>query len=315
MSESRKSSQYPGDSDAKRLARALLYRRIDQLWSFSKRPEGTIITLCGDEATEIPSIRDYLKWEPEKTLFVDELPEGPKKVRKQWKAAGAFHGDIRDAVRQLKGPIAFANLDFMGYFTQDVKQTIFLIKNIIAPGGVVSYTFRRDREADHTPEWNRLSKRAMQIIKSDPELDRKLGGEHSTPRSEAVRMVGYSDLLKTFLEKKPNSYQEIYAMRYFSKSEDNNGNSMGIIALQNTDGIKNKYWEEELKNPLSEEEKVGYIRPTICRESLRHIAVRLLDSMSPKEVAGFLNLPRQNVAAWLAHKTRGTYDQGRYEEP
>jgi DNA-binding XRE family transcriptional regulator len=44
------------------------------------------------------------------------------------------------------------------------------------------------------------------------------------------------------------------------------------------------------------------------REYLREVALRLIDrDMSAAEVAEVLDLPRQTVAAWEAHRTMGTY--------
>ena len=42
---------------------------------------------------------------------------------------------------------------------------------------------------------------------------------------------------------------------------------------------------------------------------LRELALRLIDEqdMTAAEVARVMNLPRQTVAAWEAHRTMGTY--------
>ncbi len=289
----------PEDTDAKRLTRFFLYRRVKHLWQATGNPGGHALVLAGDEASEIGCLRDYLSLHPDFTHFVDVDAVGLEVVRKQWKKAQTFHGTIENAIDAVQGEIGFLNLDFCGYLNQKVVASIESASHKIAVKGIVSYTFTRDRESATTPNWDRVEEIAKKAMANDPRY--RSITKDSPEWMDAVRFVGYSSALKSMLGK---SFEVVFMLRYRAESSRN----MGVIALQNIPPAqRTPAWRKEMATYRSYEEKIGSILNVDLRSKLRDIAMELTDVMKPTAVADILHLPRSTMAAWQAHKTRGTY--------
>lgn len=290
----------PPDTDAKRLARFYLYRKIKKLFAVSVHPRGVAVVLAGSEASEIGCLRHYLPFVPNKAFFVDTDEEGLVEVHRLWPKAQTFHGTIRDALKSLREKIAFLNLDFCGYMNNRVVEAVSEAAGKIEVGGVVAYTYLRSREQSHTPNWQQVEKTAEALLrKSNLNLVRG-----TAEWMDAVRFLGYSESLRNRLG---SNFVNIFRIRYSASS------SMGIIALQNMPRkFQNAEWRRELDFHRSEDEELGILYDdNAAREKLRDIAMSLTDRLQPNHVADILHLPSTTVSAWQAHKTRGTYGLNR----
>lgn len=289
------------DTDHKRLARFYLYRRIKRLWKAGGAPTGQALVLAGDEASEIGCLRDYLGRKGEDTHFIDVAKNGLGVVEKEWPEAQTFFGQLEDAIISLRGDISLINLDFCGYLKEEVVKSIEAAADKIVDRGIVAYTFVRDREHFLTPNWQNVQDRAKEFIKNEPQYKDLV--PESPNHLDTVRFLGYSEILRSLLGE---DFTLIFTMRYGVPLKQRN---MGIVALQKMPThLRVPAWRKELMKHLSSEERTGTIsNHTDLRERLRQIAMNLTDTLSPKQVAAILHLPIGTLAAWQAHKTRGTY--------
>ena len=302
----------PPDTDAKRLARFYLYRKVRRLWAAGVRPEGSAVVLAGSEASEIGCLRHYLSLPPNLVHFVDLKDDaGLKVVKAKWKDAQTFHGNVKDAIESLRQDLAFVNFDFCGYMKDDYLEGIDAAAWKMAHGGVVAYTFSRDRENGMTPNWELVQETAKRIMASKATTER-LRLPEGAEGLDVVRFLGYSEILRSRLGK---NFEVVFRLRY--RGGSNGGRSMGMIALQNMPPHKRTpSWRKEHARVGSTDERVGSIIDLEIRAKLRDIAMELTDTKPAKEVACILHLPSPTLAAWQAHKTRGTYrrQEGGLEE-
>lgn len=289
----------PPDTDAKRLARYFLYRRVSKLWKAGGAPTGHSLVLAGNEASEIGCLRDLLNLQPEFVHFVDVNKAGLEVVQRNWPKAHTFHGPIESAIESLRGDIRFINFDFCGYLNEKAVASIAAASDKIVNKGIVAYTFTRDRENAVTPNWDKVAALAVKSIASNPRY-RSLTKD-SPEWLDTIRFVGYAEALKSMLGK---NYEVVFTMRY----GEINHRRMGIIALQNIPAwLRTPAWRKEVNTFRSFDEKVGNIANVDLRSKLRDIAMELTDTLQSKYVADILHLPRPTLAAWQAHKTRGSY--------
>ncbi len=289
----------PPDTDTKRLSRYYLYRRVRHLWH-ADRPQGAYIVLAGSEASEIGCLRDYLMVKPEDAWFVDQDSTGLSIVKEKWSEANRFHGKLKDALKVIKGDIAFINLDFCGYMTKDVADSVAAACGRIVPQGIVGYTFVRDRESFLTPNWAKIKAVVRKIVAMDPNLKGFDESAEEWTWPDIIRFLGYTELLRQQLGQ---AYVRIYGMRY-----GGTGRNMGVIALQNApSGVQTVQWKKRILTFMSAMEKSGFVANYDLRIKLREAAMDLTDHYSVKEVAAILHLPVPTLSAWQAHKTRGSY--------
>ncbi len=289
---------YPGESDPKRLARALMYRRIRKLW-IGKPPEGYVITLAGSEAAEIGAIRDYLGWSPHHTIFVDTDKTGLDVVNKSWPLARTHHGKIETVLKDLDGPVAFVNFDFMGSFNETVMSSISAVRSHLVPASIIAYTFSRGHEAEHTPNWDKARVIMKGFLARNPWMTTAVGDENSSTYLEASRFLGYAELIRKAVRK---DMRLVYFLRY---------NRMGVLVLQDTSQLEsNRHWKAVF-NDLMPEEKTGDVVATSdTKATIKNLIIELFtgEKMTTPQIASFLNLPSLAVRAYRANWTRGAYD-------
>lgn len=141
-----KGSPYPGSNSQKRAARILLYQHVAR-----RRRVGSAVTLAGQEPEEeLYLLRDYLGWRGDQTWFVDRSKEldvviALERVRCLWPSAWVVNDDLRRVLDRIP-VIGFANLDFMGYLTDENLQCLRSTVERMVPGAVLGFTWYRGRE-------------------------------------------------------------------------------------------------------------------------------------------------------------------------
>lgn len=205
---------YPGDSPGKAKARADLYEVALRSWMKVGRPGGWAVVLAGEEAMELELLRDVLRWDPKRTLFVDRLSKGLRRVSRLWPEAQTYYGNIETVLKRVDS-IGFLNLDFMGKFNESVLDTLAGAKWKILPRGVVSYTFHRSRE-HYTHRSNFLLHNTARELLSEEQLK----------DLDLVRWVGSARLLEKNLAL--SNPKLLMSQRYTSTRS-----AMGVISVLN----------------------------------------------------------------------------------
>ena len=270
---------YPGESDAKRFARASLYMKANALWSPGGGIPGSLaVVLAGPHAPEVGALRHFLRWPAKDVLFVDVVKRHLDAVKRRWPQARTFLGPISDAIQSVGGSIGFINYDFMGALNGAAEASIASARGKLAPRAIVAYTFHRGREDDRTPWWK--------YMKS---LTRRTAG--TVEARDAVRMIGYSFLLARLLGHKWCT--PIYRMRYTA-----NGCHMGVVAVQNMPPeFRTSPWATAVCTMNNHEEKDGMINERSLEKSLGTLVNQTLLETPCQRVSALFNIPIGRIVA------------------
>jgi hypothetical protein len=300
-------THYRGETTPKTIARFIRDSRISRLWELSKKPEGLAIVLAGKRNRDIGGLKRILRFDPKDVLFVDnEHKEGLSYVEREWPGVKTYYGDVLAVLKDVSTPIAFANLDFTGHISDHHLKVLNQLGPLLADGGVVSYTFFRGREQGHES--------MLQDMLSVPSMRPLPAGQNTDERRPALderRFIGYAKKIKAALGR---NMHPIFLIRYDGRHPDANGAShpMGILAFQKLKP------QEATKTWLHEVAKSNYLpqlhRKTKneVREYLRICSIRLFhEGLRSNAIGEILDTKPTTVAAWLAHETRGTYEEKR----
>jgi hypothetical protein len=145
-------NSYKGESDGKRIARAMLYRSIFKyLSSYTKIAYDDAIILSGPEAIEVPIIFRWLLWQGS-VIAVDLDSSAKEKIyeyQKLYKTVYFKETDVNyyfswyaDSGRTL----SFVHLDFCGPLLENQVAAIRKAEKLICPGGVLAVTWLGARE-------------------------------------------------------------------------------------------------------------------------------------------------------------------------
>lgn len=286
-----RANKYSGDTDAKRLSRVAVYRRIEELQPPECRRwgKGMAIVLAGPEAGEVGCLRDFLKMDPKGVIFVDREAKGLLKVNRDWPEAVTFFSDMKELNRLFKGssyPTSIVNFDFCGYVTDENEKLVRNIAPQIVDWGMVFTTFFRGRETFGNRE---------RVLKAKAKtLDGK-------------RFVSTAGVLQKALGP---TFLPVFSLRYAGLQSDGRGKTkrgtMGILGFQKVPkGFqRNTHWTRMMESPSP----YGGNIPTderLLSELLRVEALTLRSrGLNSKEVAAILNLNPGSVAAWFANQSR-----------
>lgn len=148
---------FPGNSPGKRLARSILYKH-----ALGSARVGHALTLAGPEPLEeLELLRGYLKWPGDRTWFIDnkqspEIRRALRSIKATWPEAHAENKDLKKVLPNLP-VIGFANLDFMGFLTDDnVLPCVKLTARRLVSGGVLGFTWFRGREAPYHTSFQKV---------------------------------------------------------------------------------------------------------------------------------------------------------------
>lgn len=285
-----KPNVYLGETDAKRLARLAVYRRVEELQPISCREEHSAIVLSGPEACEVGCLRYLLKMDAESAYFADiKEKKGLQRAQRTWTGVNTHHGDVQELFGHVP-KAAFINLDFCGYLSPERELIVQRMAPHVAEWGLVFYTFYRGRESLGSTGWKVLQEGA----KNATSLDGK-------------RLLGTASFLQQRLG---SGFVPVFALRYSALQKLENGyhrvGPMAILGFQKVPkGFeRNKHWLRMLESPSP---YGGYI-PGDERLLQEHLRVEALElrrrDLSSHEVASILSLNQGKVAAWFANQTR-----------
>lgn len=282
-------TEYLGESDAKRLARLMLYQRVAELQPSIPKSRQHVLTLCGPQPAEIGCLRYLHELAPSQVTLVDTNPKGLEEAHTAWPGVNTHHGPIDEALDHTKRGVSFMNLDFMGYVNDDRLATVSKASKYMLPGGIVSYTFFRGREAPGKAHWN-------QVLETPTTREGS-----SLPALDEKRFV-YN--CKALQENLGPTYEPIFMLRYDARHEVKHSrhSPMGVLALQNVDsgGAQMRATQSMagIKNGRLDKPDTW----------LRYKALALIHlGKTAREVEAMINVPVGTIAAWKAHETRGTY--------
>jgi hypothetical protein len=278
---------YPGESHVKALVRALLYKRLIELWNAATYPEGWAITLAGPDACEVGPLKSYLRWPEDRVLFVDTQRKGLDRVGKEWPGAGVFRGKLATALDKYEGQFAFVNLDFMGQCTEEVQATIAKLKHRLAVGAVVSYTFSRGREHSGTKSWRIVVNAAEEFMRRH--------GRAIPDTFESIRWVGIAALTQKLLDSE--NIHLVGRFRYRSNIKD-----MGVMMLQYLppEAVTEEWRALELLDLQTRSDESAY-------EMLCHHVRADMRKMSTRQLVALYHMPTTTIAAFKAAGTKAGY--------
>lgn len=329
-------STYRGDCPTKKLARYNAYvdgnkHRDNLQW---RHKGGWAIVLAGDEAAEVGCVVHLHKHPIDKIIVVDMDSRGIRKAEQQWPGIRTYQGDLKDLLLAMPyRSVDFIHFDFMGHVHGDVLGIVRASRDKLSQGAVVLYTFfhGRDHSKPYYEETRRRGqaylrkitcKETQERLKKDKtfasKMERTAGNVDRI--MEALSPSGESDgdsVLFTSYEYQSSSPMEVLVFGYWrgykkrlSKLE-RTSNRKGGVKL--TPGLK-----EFLDAHLNVQ---GSRYPIILREMkhIRELTFLLLKpghlsishplrALTDLEVSEILNIELSTIAAWKAHRTRGTYD-------
>lgn len=135
---------YLGNTALKREMRRKLYDLVERHIPRSNR--GHIVTLAGDDAPEVPFLRDRLGALPSRTWFVDYNMRCVLAAVRQWPTVNTFYGQLTAFFERHPVPLRFVHLDFMGSYSARAVLSVRLAGPLLVPGALVGLTFLRCRD-------------------------------------------------------------------------------------------------------------------------------------------------------------------------
>lgn len=282
---------YPGETDAKRLARLAVYERVLRLQPAETRVTGQAIVLAGPDAGEIGALRYFLNWEPTNCWFVENTYRtGIQRVKRYLPKANTHFGDIESVVDHV-GPISFLNLDIMGYIEKEEEEIFRLARPHITDWGMVFCSFYRGRE-----------RRGTNL--------RTFLDSFQRPTLEENRVAAYTQRIQSILGW---DFVPVFSLAYNAKHGWQKGShtAMGILGFQKVPRrslISKRYWNWLAETPVMFGGEVPTDR-MMQRSYLRVEALNLrMMGFDAANTSSILNTHGATVASWFAAQSKGSYN-------
>ena len=284
-----KPNVYPDETDAKRLARLAVYRRVQALQTSDVRAGNSFVVLAGPWAGDLGALRHMMQSDPRATFFVDnEEKRGLRFVEKEWPSVKTVNGDVADVLPSLKPKAALINLDFCGYLNKGREEIVIRSAQALVEWGLIFYTFFRGREDSKTQNWERVLQAKAKTL-------------------EGKRLIGNAQIMQKALGP---SFLPVFSLRY--TGVNNVGprkvklGNMAILGFQKVPKTfqRNSHWLRMLAVPSPYGGRVPSDR-RLLQEHLRVEALHLrAQGLNSSQVGAVLNLSQGTVAAWFANQYR-----------
>lgn len=280
---------YPGDSDAKRLARINIYERMRTLKRLVLMPKikGHALTLTGFEAAEIGCIKHYLDCIANRTHFVD-LDARSIANKTKWPSANWAVGRVEDYLSRQDSVFQMIHLDYMGHPGESQYRATELAGYRTVPGGFVVCAFMRGREKPQ-----RLAEFTQTKASNFDDL----------PHIDNKRFSLYDFEFRQRLSRSGNRFLSTGVVRY-----DSGLTPMGVLMYQHVPLEQQTPEYTAAHNSLMKIQTIRDDEKT--RRELRVKALQLKgEGKTYTQIQQILHVPKGTVMAWLAHQTRGTYQE------
>lgn len=288
-----KPNQYPGETDAKRLARLAVYRRVEAFQARNLRQDNATIVLAGPEAGDQGCLQHFLKTPAEQTYFVDvKEKQGLTRAKKQFPGVTTYLGDVNELLKaKLEDPAekaALINLDFCGYLSKEREEIVANAALSLVDWGMIFYTFFRGRESKVLPFWDDILQAPAKTM-------------------DGKRMIGTAQVMQKALGPR---FILVFSLRYTGVTPVGPGKvrlgSMGILGFQRVPASaqQSANWTRMLAAPSP---YGGYVPSDkkLLQANLRVEALALRDrGLNSHEVGAVLNTSPGTVAAWFANQHR-----------
>lgn len=273
-------SPYLGETPSKSISRLLMYEHAYNLWRIGLKPGGGLVTLAGISTAEIGCIKNVLNFNQSNVDFVDSNASGLRLIEKAWPGVRTHNVDIIKFMLDAKDKtFSFVNLDFCGTLQPRRLAAVGLAAPKIQHGGIVYYTFFRGREKS--------------------EFIKRLGS-HDGTIDDARRLAWYTDILGRELGA---PFSLVFTALYTSAVTQNKKCPMGIIGFQKTTG-SNKERDKLITD------NIGLDLGITSEDDMKLACIKLhLRGLNSTQIGSVLNISPRKAAAWMAHETRGTYQQ------
>jgi hypothetical protein len=298
---------YAGETDAKRVVRYQLYRRVNDLLPGPLKETGAVLALAGPRTGELGCLRHLLGVKSTQVTLAESDPahyKGLAFAKRRWRGVRTYFGNIAEPLHKLQQPVSFLHLDMMGYLKNTDERLLRLAGHHVGPGGIVAYTFSRGREHPahqiskhlraHGARWKRIR---------DTEGHKRKESAAVTVQKDAQRVQVYCSRIQQLLG--GPQWELIFLLRYSGHRVP-----MCVVAFQNAPrDIRTTQWQKAYEWIPTEGARGETVTKVGADEKLRAAALDLMyQQKTSQEIAAILNVPMGTVAAWRAHLTRGTYD-------
>lgn len=292
-------STYCGETVGKKLTRYEVYRRLwhaiytrtvgDEAWFDTGPYFSPAVILCGPEAAEARVIRGFNNpgFPLTGIIAVDRVAEGLDLAESL--GCGAFHGEVAHLLSRAPAcSLELVSLDLMGTLGPDTVDLALLAASRVRHGGGMIVTFLRGRDPESGRSGAFQAHHARRtVLQPKAPVSARRRNRSSLDRT-SQRALAAARLAVTI-------GQPVVLIRYRS-----NKSPMATMAIRVLhDGAK--------KRRVANTGFVARIEQT--ERHLRNAALLLADRSSGKEAADMLNIDQRTIAAWRAHRTRGTYPE------
>lgn len=314
------SGEYRGETNAKRVARLILGRSIQQQLASvttSSRPKAICLAGDGGDARMLRALGMPVA----DIVCVDRDEAALRKVSLLVPGADFRLGDIRTVIGTLADDsLCCALLDFCGHVTRTVRFTVRLIARKLQVPGFLSVTYLRGRET-LTTAGIREGKRCWD------------GQEHLLRPDEKMQAYRewYGAQIAGIVTQNRNWAETIYVLGAAHRDRVairvHGARSPTNVHPNRCPAVDGSWWLDErdlilyhsghspmcivsfgLSRSMPQPGEHVVVKTSKCESELRIWAMKNPE-LTAQRVADSLNLPVGTIAAWRAHATRGTYKQ------
>ena len=300
-------SAYAGDSLAKRAVRFMMYMDCSTFWHNGdfKPPTGLAVVLAGPEACELGSLRYLLQWPAERTVFVDVDKRGLEVAKAKWKGVPTFHGSVGDFFQSNKEKVAFVHMDFNGHLTEDAMAALRALRGRLTHRAFVALTVLRGREHnEHTLLWPWMKQVGKHAGKK---MANKMNVDVDDIELDAARLVGYRSIIGNCIGE--NKHRDELDMVFVQPYQGHKTPMLSVGCFWLPQAMRGPKWKKAI-NSMYRCRAITSMKNDYAERFIKHWGLHLRRGGMPIEIVSeVLNVQEGTLTAWLAHDTRGSYDE------
>lgn len=307
---------YKGDSPGKKHARFEYWCEVQRMMGVDKMKKVKHLILVSRVAGDIPILK-LLDVPFRNIIAVDRNPQAAFEAQEKWPSVKVICGDVVKVAAEYKRQIGSAFLDFCDFIDNDYVSRIEKIARLgMANESVIGCTFLCGREKD--PNLIDTILRSKEYLKDYKvaEADRA-----ALARGSILGARLFRDGLKFSMMLRPMAL-----LHYVSATKDNKGLPMAsmLIRADRYPGASQMKMNERAAREYSVDgEKPGTLGIgikklrdcNVSEDDFRKAVLQRIDELEllgDQESADLVpmayNLSPGTIAAWKAHRTRGTYE-------
>lgn len=305
---------YKGDSPGKKFARFTYWQGVLKQMGAKAFMEKKHLILVSKEAGDIPLLL-LLRVPPKNIIAVDQNPRAAYLAQEKYPQVEVVCTDVVKLAAEYKRSIGSALLDFCGYLDSGYVERVMKVVQLgLSSTAVLGCTFLCGREKD--TEYLELLESYKQGFLDRSDLD------YGPGEASALSALARANLLWNMLMvggvKKGLVFKPLQLLFYMSSTKNSHGVPMCMLLMgvqrELTVNRGQKAAIRSIKENMLEMPALSVKNCNITEEELRDL---ILDRIEKEEKMGenglakhigpAYNISAGTIAAWKAHRTRGTY--------